>query len=286
MSVLAVFAHFDPGGAVGPHVERYLAELATVVDRLVVVSTADLDPTGRKALAKHGELLERENVGYDFLSWKHGFDHVGSWADFDRVVMCNDSVVGPFRPLARVLGAMDPARVDFWGLVDSIEIAPHLQSWFVVFERPVLCSGFLHGFWRAMTPESDRYWVIRRYEIGLSRLLLTAGFRMGAYFRPTPADRLRARVRYARWVRSLPSRVPGRDLPPWREPWPWNPMHGCWEAAVDGRLPFAKVEVLRDGPYGGDRETMLTRLERAHPEAMAGVRAYLERTRADYARLR
>jgi hypothetical protein len=267
---------------VAPHVQRYLAQLAEVADRLVVVSTAELTPAGRHSLERHGELLVRRNEGYDFLSWKTGLEHVGDWDSYDRVLICNDSVVGPFRPLADVLGSVDPRDVDFWGITESAEIAPHLQSWFVVFERPVLRSGILHGFWRAMRPESDRYWVIRRYEIGMSRLLLTAGFRMGSYYRPTPWERVKAARRYVRYVRA----APGQRLPGPRDPWPWNPMTACWDAALDGRLPFAKIEVLRDDPYGVGADSMLAQLEAAQPDMMTDVRQYLDRTRTDYQLLR
>src|SRR5436853_7019678 len=39
---LAVMAHYDYRGGVGPHVRRQVETLASAVDRLLVVSTADL----------------------------------------------------------------------------------------------------------------------------------------------------------------------------------------------------------------------------------------------------
>ena len=48
----------------------------------------------------------------------------------DRVIICNDSVVGPMRPFDEIL---DPRRApedaDFWGMTGSNEISPHVQSW-------------------------------------------------------------------------------------------------------------------------------------------------------------
>lgn len=292
---LAVFAHFDPGGHVAPHVRRYLRLLAEAVDRVVIVSTAELDDTGRAELRRHGELVERENIGYDFYSWKTGLDHAGDWDSYSRVVICNDSVVGPTRPLAEVLGRNAPADADFWGMTASHEISPHVQSWFVVFERPVIASGLLHGFWGAMEPVSNRYVVIRRYEVGLSRLLLTGGLRMGSYLRLSPKAALRAEFRHRVALQKVPKATEAALRPagslleelraPFRAP-RWNPTYVMWDAVFDGRLPFVKMEVLRDDPYEIGRERMLDQLETAFPAEFEGVREYLDRTREDFRRLR
>lgn len=288
MRTLAVFAHFDPEGLVAPQVERYLSALSGSVERLVVVSTADPAAPAREQLAQHGELLLRENVGYDFMSWKAGLDHVGDWDTYDRVLICNDSVVGPLRPMSEILGDRAPQDVDFWGMTVSQELEPHVQSWFMVFERPVIRSGLLHGFWRAMQPVSDRYVVIRRYEIGLSRLLRTAGLQMGSYLRPTPAQMVRAQARYRHALRSRPDLASSvrRAAPPGRlQRWEqrlrrptWNPSYVYWDAALSGGLPFVKIEILRDDPYRMGPQRILTALERARPAEFEGVRDYIART--------
>ena len=287
-STLAVFAHFDPGGQVAPHVERYLAALRDAVDRLVVVSTARLDPAARGTLEGFGDLVERDNVGYDFYSWKTGFDHVRGWDRYDRVVICNDSVVGPMRPLTEILGEAAPRDVDFWGMTSSNELSPHVQSWFVVFERDAVGSGLLHGFWAAMEPVSSRAEVIRRYEVGLSRLLLTAGLRMGTYLRVRTPAAIRAEMRHRVALQKLPI----KDRPPrptglrtFRDP-RWNPTYVLWDEVFDGRLPFVKLDVLRDDPYDIGKEEALARLEAAYPAELDGVRAYLDRTRDEFRRLR
>ena len=287
-STLAVFAHFDPGGQVAPHVERYLTALRDAVDRLVIVSTAELDVAARGTLGSLGELVERENVGYDFYSWKTGLDQVRDWHRFDRVLICNDSVVGPMRPFAEILGDGAPRDVDFWGMTSSNEISPHVQSWFVVFERAAVSSGLLHGFWAAMEPVSSRFVVIRRYEVGLSRLLLAGGLRMGSYLRLGPRSAIRAELRHRAALQKLPARQqPPRPtgLRTFRDP-RWNPTYVLWDAVFDGRLPFVKLEVLRDDPYDIGKEQALARLEEAYPAELAGVREYLDRTREEFRRLR
>jgi hypothetical protein len=139
-----------------------------------------------------------------------------------------------------------------------------------------------------MEPVSSRFDVIRRYEVGLSRLLLTGGLRMGSYLRLTPRAAVTAEVRHRIALERLPVKQrpqrPGlvRSL---REP-TWNATYVLWDAVFDGRLPFVKLEVLRDDPYEIGKEQALARLEEAYPAELAGVREYLDRTREDFRRLR
>ena len=149
----AVFAHFDPGGEVSAYVHRYLAELAAAVDTLVVVSTADLGAASRAELAAYGRLVVRPNVGYDFSSWKAGLDEIGALVRFDRVVLANDSVIGPVGGIGRVLA--HPPAADFWAMTASAEIAPHLQSWFIGYEGSLLRTGLVGAFWAAVAIRSS-----------------------------------------------------------------------------------------------------------------------------------
>jgi hypothetical protein len=289
VSTLAVFSHFDRDGLVAPHVLRYVRDLAGAVDRLIVVSTADLAGPDRGELAGLGELIVRENIGYDFYSWKVGLDTVGDWTGYDRVLLANDSVVGPLRPMPEILRTGPGSPADFWGMTASHEITPHVQSWFLVFERAALDSPELAGFWREMTPISDRRSVIVRYELGLSRLLLGAGLRPGAFLHPNRTQFVRAMRRFEKVLRSQPERAAwarkisgAHSDAQWREVLarrpPWNPTHVFWDCVLDGGLPFVKLELLRDDPYRLGRQKILSQLERTFPEPFAGVRDYLRRT--------
>jgi rhamnosyltransferase len=288
MTTLAVFSHFDPDGLVSPYARRYVRELAGAVDRTVVVSTAPLGPTERAELEDVAELVVRENVGYDFGSWKAGLDRVGDWTGYDRVVLANDSVVGPLRPMEEILAAGPCESADFWGMTISQELTPHVQSWFLVFERGALDSAALTEFWRTMTPISQRSQVILTYELGLSRTLLGAGLRGGSFLNPSREQITRAYRRYDTALRADPAlaawaRQAGGAASEgqWRQvraqrP-PWNPCLVFWDAALDGGLPFVKWELLRDDPYRFGRDQVLSRLERAFPEEFAGVREHLDR---------
>lgn len=316
MSGLAVFAHFDPQGEVAPHVTRHLQELRRVVDQLVIVTTAELSDEARDVLRRHGDLIERTNEGYDFYSWKVGLDSVPEWHRVDHLLLANDSVVGPLVSYQTIMRRMAERGAAFWGVTRSMEVEPHLQSFVLGFGRDALRSPLLRAFWRSMVPLNRRAEVIAQYERGLSRLLNAAGLIGEPYFEPTWWDERVGRLRRARLtaVRNLDERrrdlllagagriTPMRTLREARRELRrgmliketrqylrrdafYNPMISLWDRALDGRLPFVKIETLRDDPYRLGADRMLAACERAYPEQFAGVREHLRRTEADYDRL-
>ncbi len=291
MSTAAVLAHFDPDGLVAPHVRRQLQALRTVADLLVVVTTCQLTGDAQSWLRERATLVERPNEGYDFCSWKAGLAVVPGWPDADRVILVNDSVVGPLVPYGQMIETMALAGAPpFWGAAINHEVERHLQSFFMVFEPSALASPMLRAFWAALTPLPTRAATIVQYERGLSRLMTTLGLAPAGYFRPSAAEQRLARVRRARVElhrRGTVGAWAAREqvLTHLRPGAPVNPMIGLWDRALDRRLPFIKIETLRDDPYGLGRERMLTACEQALPAELDGVRELLTRTASRYDRI-
>ncbi|MCD4536001.1 rhamnan synthesis F family protein [Nocardioides sp. cx-169] len=276
-------AHFDPRGQVAPHVRRHVAALASAVDELVVVSTAELDDEGAAFLESHARLIRRPNYGYDFFSYKTGLE-ASRLTGHDEVVICNDTYVGPLVDYREIFEAMAARPADFWGLTASQRVHPHVQSFFVAFRPWVVDSQAFARFWRAMSPVSDRGKVIAAYEVGLSRSLADAGFRWSSYFSETDADRTLAQRRVAWWtVHRLPPPRSRRQLAWLRERAKdaWNPAIALADVALEnGRLPYVKIDTLRYDPYGLGADRLLRLCEQRYPEAFTGVREYLEATSA------
>jgi hypothetical protein len=287
MRTLIVMAHYDASGGLAPHALRQLDALADVADRLLVVSTATLDnPEDVEAITQRAELVRRQNQGYDFYSYKTGLDVAGDLSEYDLVIVCNDSYVGPLVPYRRILDTMWERKVDFWGMTETMRRARHVQSYFVAFRRWVVASPAFTGFWSQMTPVSDRAQVITKYELGLSGALLGAGFEAGSYFEENAADRRLARARHLWWAYHAIRRQPPhqRAKAARRLPFePWNPMAALADRALeDARLPLVKIDTLRYDPYGLESQRLLTVCERRYPQQFAGVREFLERTAAQY----
>src|SRR5687767_10485541 len=121
---LAVMAHYDHRGGVGPHVRRQVESVSAAVDRMIVVSTAELTDESRAWLGERAELVERSNYGYDFTSYQVGLHRAGLADDltsYDEVVICNDTYV-PVTPYDVIFDAMADQPVDFWGLTRTERI--------------------------------------------------------------------------------------------------------------------------------------------------------------------
>ena len=279
-------AHFDVDGEIAPHARRHVEALREVAIRLVVVTTSQLTDEARDWLAARGELIERANLGYDFMSYKAGLEHAGDLSRYDEVVLCNDSFVGPLVSYQDVFAAMEDRRTDFWGMTRSDRIDRHLQSYFLVFRQSVVSSVVFRRFWDEMVPLPKRRLVIRKYEVGLTRRLREAGFALASYFEENGADRCTARRRVVWWavlrngggLRALGTR---RFWSHAREP--WNPVAALADRALgSARLPLVKIDTLRFDPMGLGARRLLALCETEYPAAFEGVREFLARTRSRY----
>jgi lipopolysaccharide biosynthesis protein len=181
---VALFCHFDPAGTVRPDIPRYLNELRAAGFSVVTVSNSGhLMPEAKAALqAVCAAILVRRNSGRDFAAWREALERLQlPRPATTRLLLVNDSVLGPLAPLAPLLSRMDDTA-DVWGMTDSDELAWHLQSYFLLVNRPVLDSPGWRRFWRGVRPMPSKLLIVMRYEIGLSRCLVRAGFRLKALF--------------------------------------------------------------------------------------------------------
>jgi rhamnosyltransferase len=252
MNRLAVFAHYDKDDLVDQYVWYYLDNLKAVSDSIAFVTTSKIgqsDITTLKTICD--KVIVRENIGYDFMSWRTGINSTGNIADFDELIICNDSVYGPLYPLDNIFDAMGKKDCDFWGMTDNYEIAYHLQSYFLVFKKSVINSEGFKDFWNGVTPERTKDEVIRKYELGLTESLMSAGFKPCAYAPIPPsigrAIKVKAQSAFRRpsqTLKTLSRMLSKRGQVNYAG---LNPTHFFWkELIVKYRMPFVKIDLLRD----------------------------------------
>lgn len=268
MTRLVSMALYDPDGIVAPFVRRTFDQLARPDTTIVATSTRPLRPADAAWVRERAELVERENVGLDLFS-HHLVLTSRDLSQYDEVITTNDTYV-LLQPLDAVEQDIDP-KADFWGFTISPEVRPHVQSFYVDFRSSAIRNPAFLEHWRAVRPLRRRA-MIRTNEVGMSRSLLRAGLRMDAAFRPTARDRRLARARALRHGWFNPRSVLGH----------WNPNSILAEAALEGRMPMAKISTLRYDPFKIGAADLLDRLEETFPAPMRGVREYLERTGTSY----
>lgn len=242
-SLLCVYSHFDRNDVIDDYVVHYIRQLFEAGCEVIFVSAAEGLPDAEcdKVRGYTREIVVRENLGHDFGSWKTAIcrEFAASTAatcGYDGLIIANDSVYGPFRPLAPIISRMSAQKCDFWGITDSWRYGRHVQSYFMAFSQRVVQSDAFRRFWMEQPYSRSKHAVIWNGEIGLSRTLAAAGFEFDVLCR---YEDLRARNTRAFSEVERRSAL-GR---------PVNSTHYFWHILLtEGKCPFLKVQLLRDNP--------------------------------------
>jgi lipopolysaccharide biosynthesis protein len=255
MQDVCLFAHFDKDDRIDDYVLRYLTKLKELNFAIILISTSRLsliDIARLRGICD--DVIVRDNTGLDFASWSAGFAKHGS-AIGGRLLLANDSVYGPIGSLGSAIERLIGTAADFHGMAESVEIAPHLQSWFVLLEPQVVRHPAFKAILTQPFAAMTRPQIVRLGEVGLSRQLMAAGFRYEALYRSGGAAKLPRR----------------HDA---------NPMLLYWRPLLfDAGVPFLKIELLRDNPIGvEDAAAILQQVERIDPEICALIESHLART--------
>lgn len=186
---VAVFASFSSDGFLPAQVLPYLAGLKPLTKAIVIVCDNDLAPGEREKLAPFAaHIITGRHGEYDFGSYKRGIacaQENGLLDDADDLILCNDSCYGPVGSFAPMFEAMEARGLDFWGATDSHQFSYHLQSYWVVLGRKVFRSDTFKGFIEGVQKKENVQQVIQSYELGLTKCLMEAGFKAGAYVENT-----------------------------------------------------------------------------------------------------
>lgn len=178
---VACFALYAPSGRIPDSTWLYLKGLAEAVDDIIVCGDCTIcqeDIEKMKSFATCA-MFERHE-GYDFGSYARAYRIAaenGYLKNCNKLVLANDSCVGPVFPLSDMFNAMSQRQADFWGQTSWLfHGKQHVQSYFMVFSKKIIEIGVLRDFFSAMIGYSSRKEVIKNCEIGLTDFLIKHGF--------------------------------------------------------------------------------------------------------------
>lgn len=247
-----IFVHYDKYNMVDNYIYKYLQELQNISSYIVFVSTANLGSEDIAKLSNYSSnVIIRENIGYDFMSYKVSLESF-DYKNFDEVVICNDSVYGPFFSLKSVFDKMDNKNCDFWGMTANNDISYHLQSYFLVFKKSVIQSDAFKSFWDNVEILNDKHEIIEKYEVGLTKHLLQNGYSSTVYssFEVTKLQQISIFIKKLtlhKIINKLRAIISGQDSV--SRIGEVNTIHYFWkELLLDSKIPFIKIELLRDNP--------------------------------------
>jgi hypothetical protein len=259
---VALFVHFSPDGRVSRMVRRQLETYDRLGFETVFISNAPsiAEADWQEARARVALAVQRRNFALDFGAWQDVAPlALARWTQAEELLLVNDSVLGPVRPLDPVFAAMRAAGPGVFGLLESIQGGPHLQSWFLLARgRDVVAD--LVAFLAALRLSVSKWHVVRRGELQLARAMRARGHRVAAVHSyaalldralSDPAERayLAAALPWLAPRRALPEAeaVAAMRLRLLRRP--VNPAHLFWRVLYGpAGCPLIKTELVRRNP--------------------------------------
>lgn len=285
---ITLFAHFDPHGIVDDYVLYYLARIREHSDFLMFISTSSLSGTEKSKADRYcDQVLIRDNVGYDFYSWRTGLEQAPDLSRFDELILCNDSVYGPIFPLSEMFDASRRMPSDVWGVTDCTAMGYHVQSYFMVFNREVFLSDAFRSFMRTIGMENRKEDVISKYEVMLTQTMLDNGYAARAYV-PEINNLRKLVLKRFEQVRHRSFKRLFRDVTRKKmfarkrwQPDYLNRSHLYWKDLVlRFRMPFIKVELFRDNPATVDIKNYQEFLQKHTAYDPALIENHLSRIKA------
>lgn len=180
------FSSFAPKG-IQNTTWKYLEELNQNGFSIFFISTSCILASDiQRLLELCFEVIERENFGQDFSSYKLAFLYYREIIPkFESVLIANDSVVAPLFQLSEIFSEMNSKKCSFWGAIDYLpaknEMKYHLGSFFLMLKNEVLICPSLYRFWENFQVTSSRKKNIHNGEIALSQALIKEGFTPAAF---------------------------------------------------------------------------------------------------------
>lgn len=271
-----LLAHYDRDGIIDPYVIAAAREYRRFADTLILISVS------AKALPKDlaglvDIFVTRENVGYDFGSWRAGLQTLSRPSDFDEIIFVNDSVYGPLFDLGPSLESPRLAAADFWGMTVSEMCQRHVQSWFFGMRSSVIRSEIFQKFWDSCASDLPKEEIIARRELGVSRTIQQSGFHLAAIYdgRETPLASSAERGKHCSLMAPLRTWRHLRKTA--RSRAPFNPSELFYDRLWNSGVPFVKRRIFTENYYGLNLSKVQAELESRSPGWAMLVRNHRQR---------
>jgi glycosyltransferase involved in cell wall biosynthesis len=170
---LCLFSSYDGESIVRESVYHYLRQLEMAgFDTVFISTSSSISELDLKKLAGYCiRVINRENRGYDFFSWKVGLEQYPQYRHHAGLLLANDSVHGPFFDFGDIINRLENNGANIVGMTNSCRYYPHLQSYFLYCKSPVVLSKEFTDFFGHLKVIQLKSAVVRKYEVGFSQML-------------------------------------------------------------------------------------------------------------------
>ena len=135
-SNICIFSHYDPDGLVDSYVVHYLQELTKCHCDIIFVTTSH--KLAQEQINKISPYCKKNyhikiTSEWILIHFKCGLNYIDNLIEYDKLILANDSVYGPFYDLEKLFNYGVVKGLDIWGATDSWAHKYHIQSYFIVF---------------------------------------------------------------------------------------------------------------------------------------------------------
>ncbi len=181
-----IFAGYNPKGIIAPYVITYLEGLTEISDGIIYITDSPLLEEELKKVA-HLPIIyhyhARHNE-YDWGSYKRGYLYLKGkrmLKHTKQLIFANDSCIAPLTSFKPMFEEMSKVKADFWGNTLGRPLYPHVQSYFLVFNRKTFTSETFDKLLTSVTHQKQKEDYVYKYEILLSARLRNEGFTTASF---------------------------------------------------------------------------------------------------------
>lgn len=177
---VCLFAGYNSKGLIEDYALYYLQELSKISDVYYLADNKILPEELEKLTPYVKGAYGYSHGKYDFGSWQELINKI-SWeklAEYDELILTNDSVFGPLYDFKEFIEGIEKDKEwDLCGINTAYDFHTwHLSSYFLIFRQKAFLSETFKEHINSVEKENNVKKVIEKYEIGLSRKMVDAGF--------------------------------------------------------------------------------------------------------------
>ena len=187
MKRLGIYLIYDRHKRIDRYIGYMLKELKTCVSSLVVVCNMEEIIQGEENIRPHADqVFFRKNIGFDAGGFKDALCTFLGWdavLQYDELVLVNDTMFGPFYPMADIFENMEKKPVDFWGLTTYGErirrgthVSENIESFFLVIRSKLLHNCCFCQYWESMPYYLSQEKAVWHYEYKFTEFFSQLGY--------------------------------------------------------------------------------------------------------------
>lgn len=179
-----IISHYHREGVIRSDTTKLIKILKKKFKEIIIVSTK---LKKKISLGSNVKIITKKNVGKDFHSFRSGFINLYKKKNFENlsnIYFMNTSFVclNFSKFMSNVVSKMESNNCDFVGVTKSFEINEHIQTYFFKISKNIFLKDFFIKWVNKIKPLKKRMDIVNKYEIGLSRFLISRGYSCNSIF--------------------------------------------------------------------------------------------------------